>query len=273
MKYEFFSTSRHPEEVVCAFPMIRRIMSALNMRRAILHLTLHNNKTVQVMSKRYRGFKLHPPHKDFMRFGRVHEPIFVLDDTVYINTWHRQARGVFGELTLESIAQMCNYHFKLMELPLEEKIQNFIPHLPRKTLNLNYKLPQHSSLYPSVFVTSQAALFLDGKMQWPHLFSACSRGFFAIPDSISLNPANVWRYDSKGLDKVMLGELVNKFDIVITTAQETAMFDIKAGPKVIYVIDDGSTYRNFEIGPFVRKTFCWENGHTFLIDQLRQGIR
>ena len=272
MKYEFFSTTRHPIEVACAFPMIRCMMSALDMRQAILHLHLYNSPTIQVMAKRYRGIRLQPPHPDFMRLGLVHEPSIEIDGCVYLNVWPHQARRVFGnDLTLKSIFEMCNFHLERMGLPPEKKIQKFFPHLPRKTLAGRIKIPRHDSLYSTVLVTPLAAAQLINKVQWSHLFSSCSLGFFAIPDLMSLNPPCVWRYPATDFDNIMLGELANYFDIVIATAAETIMFDIKNRSQVIYIIDDGQTYHTFKSEPFIRKSFCWENGHTFLVEKLREG--
>ena len=268
MKYEFFSSARDPAEVVCAFPIVRRMMAALDIRRATLNLDLYDNATVVKMAKRYRGLRLCPPHPDFMRLSRVYEPTVVIQNTLHINIWHRQARGAFGDLTLQTIADVCNHHLSLLELPVENNLRKFLPHLPNNTLTSSHRPPRHDSSYPTLFVTPGAFCLLEKQVQWSRLFSSCSLGFFAMPDSANFKPACVWSYTTKELNKVMLGELAQQFEIVIATAGETVMFDINSGPEIVYIVDDGVLYYA-NTTQYCRKVFSWEDGHDFLIKKLR----
>ena len=268
MKYEFFSTSRHMHEILCALPAINEISKRLNRRKASLnlsHIVPHVAKSVR-SSKR---ISLRRKNPEFMRTGRlygVHEPVIKENDITFLNMWPRQGRSMFGDFSLNAIFAMCNYHLDLLGLDLVKDAECLLPNILVSQLKREHRF-QADSYYRSVLFTPKAVKELTPAFRWSHLFSSCSRGMFAVPNTLKTKAFIAKKYKIDDLNDAFLGELSAQFEMVVAHGSETALFD-HSSSQLVLIVGDSAPYWNSS-----RYSYCNEligsSGHSFMINKLK----
>ena len=237
MRYEFFSSSRRLDEVICVYPALAKIRKCLKIRKTSFH-TFHNLAQTKV----FRGIKVTNDLPEFMRIARlsgVHEPVIEEDGVTYFNLWPRQARGMFGKLSTSSVMKMCNYHLEELGCNPAVDVNEFVPRYPIGIMPRELKVCMQDSDYPPVFFSPAAAKVLEQQgFSFNTIFGTCSLGFYAIPDFIPAKAENVFRYSTGIVNAAILSEFASKFTILIVTAADTVLLDLSNPSTVVYMVGD-----------------------------------
>lgn len=268
MKYEFFSTSRHISEIFCSLPVINEISNRLgkrSMRLSLSHITPRVAKTIRSTP----GVSLRRKNPEFMRMSRmrgVHEPRVEEDGVIFLNMWPRQGRGMFGDFSLNATFDMCNYHLAQLGLDPISDAESMLPEVHKGHLNRRH-LFSIDSYYLSTLFTPKAVLELSKEFQWSHLFSSCSRGIFAVPDTLNTTAFVAKKYKIDDMDDAMLGEFSARFGMVVAHGSETVLLD-HSSSQLVLIVGDSPPYWNSK-----RYSYCNEligsNGHQFMIRKLK----
>ena len=166
--------------------------------------------------------------------------------------------------------EMCNHHLELLGGNVVTDPLEFLPCYSTKLLSDNAKSVEQSS-YPPVLFTPQAVKYLGESFHYGQLFSQCSLGFFCIPDFLRTPALNVKKY-SANLDLVRLGELANKFAIVVATSPETVLMDLTNGPRLIYLVgNDNSLYHSYGSVKISSELAASSASYKILVQKLKSG--